>query len=280
MSEARSMMERTSQGGQPVLWVRSASSPVSRAVGKTALLEEQLEQAAVQVDAIHDIYRALLRLLRDDEHRPRAALVCVDDLEPEDLEFFSILARRRGMPAVYVYGHERSMANLGRAVELGATGEADVDLVVRLVSAQPPAQATPTTATAAPEAEDDEPETGAPDSAASVVAAVLPSDRHEPERVRPVEPAGAPPEPQLLEDEEATAPPRVPWRRYDNGPTRQAPMRTPPPEPSTELGPDEPDEVDDQAHQPLLTDEELRALIGEDPTPLSPNDVQDRRDRP
>jgi len=271
------MTDTTSQRGRTLLWVRPASSPHRNAVGKTAQLEQTLDQARTSPDIVHNVYQALVRLLRNDDRQPRAAVVCVDDLEPDELEFFTILARRRHVPAVYVYGHERSLSKLGRAVELGATGEADLELVTRLASPDPvlePPRATgPFVSTAGERREVPAPV----DQSDAERDAVLPIGKLLREQEQPSAPP--PSTPAVLGDEEETAsPPRVPWRQYGNGPSRKAPTRTPPArETPIDSGTDD---ADEDVHRPLLTDEELRALIGDDPTPLSPDDIQDRRDRP
>ncbi len=274
------MTDTTNQRGRTLLWVRPASSPAGNPVGKTAQVEQALDQAPTPPEIVHNVYHALVRLVRDDGNQPSAAVVCVDDLDPEELEFFTILARRRGMPPVYVYGHERSLSKLGRAVELGATGEANLDLVARLLSPEPvvePPRATgPIDLTAGERYEAFEPV----DRSDAEEDAVLPISAHPGDQDRHVA-ESAPPaaKPELLSNEEETAsPPRVPWRQYNNGPPRKAPSQTPP----TRETPIEsvPKDADEDVHQPLLTDEELRALIGDDPTPLSPDDAGDRRDRP
>jgi len=271
------MTDTTNQRGRALLWVRPASSPLGNAVGKAAQVEQILDQAPMPPEIVHNVYHALVRLARDGDRQPGAAVVCVDDLDPGELEFFTILARRRGTPPVYVYGHERSLSKLGRAVELGATGEANLDLVARLISSASvveTSRATEPIVQTADERYETLESVGWPDEEQD---AVLPFGTHLRDQNQPAVPTAPPP--RILGDEEETAsPPRVPWRQYGNGPSRKAPLRTSPTSETTIES--VPENADEDVHQPLLTDEELRALIGDDPTPLSPDDVQDRRDRP
>lgn len=291
------MSDTTCQNDGRVLWVRPTVSPLGTPVGKTARIEDTLTRASDSVLVVEDVYHALVKLARADAHRISAAVVCVDAVDPEELAFFTLLARRRNVPPSYVYGHERSLAKLGRAIEMGATGEADVDLIEQLTM-RPPA---PNDAAVPHEpTEDPSALTGSLPSG-PVFETVVPAVDDRYESFDPLsfqehcdsdetadaqvgeadgattdaadEPTPAP------EQAEPDAPARVPWRQYGGRPPRQAPQRTPPPA-SPAADEREADSDPDDLHQPLLTEEELRALIGNDPTPPSPKDVNQQRDRP
>jgi hypothetical protein len=195
------------------------------------------------------------------------------------------------------------LSKLGRAVELGATGETDVDLVLRLTAPEPPRVEPPLSAPT-----EALPPTSMPLPSGPIMESTIPPAEECYESFDPLslqehcdadeftvspteerlvntggevnetttQPPGTP-QPESEEDE-AEVPARVPWRTYDSRPSRQAPPRTRPSTPAeSEPAKDVPDE---DLPRPLLTEEELRALIGDDPMPLSPDDVDHRRDRP
>lgn len=69
-------------------------------------------------------------------------------------------------------------------------------------------------------------------------------------------------------DDDTTA--RVPWIRYDDQPLRGAPLEEE--EPSEAPDAIKPAPTAASAYEPLLTDEELRALIGDDVAPMALDD--------
>ena len=91
-----------------------------------------------------------------------------------------------------------------------------------------------------------------------------------------------PPQSETAQDEpdgeDAATPTRVPWLKYENKPVRRAPQRIAP-EPTDAVDPKErhrPDEAiarkEPSATEPLLTEEELRALIGDDISSIAPSE--------
>ena len=128
------MASTTETVDRGLLWLRPAVVPGRKPAGPVATLEQTLANAATPVETVHSVYHALLHLVRDDSDTYVAAVVCVDEIEHAELEFFTILAQRDHCPPVYVYGHERSLQKLGRAIELGVTGGATPDLLRRLVT--------------------------------------------------------------------------------------------------------------------------------------------------
>ncbi len=215
-----------------------------------------LETLPLDVHPCPDVYRGLARLCSTRSPTPRAVLVCMDATGAPELEFFSILSRlQRDLP-LYVYGHERSKPRMGRAIELGAVGEVTESLLRALAIAPVPSPE--------PVADDRTDAREEPDSTLVVTPPI------------PLKPSATlevstPPKQDSFmqgadqdraRDESQAAPVRVPWLRYENAPAREAP--SPKNEPVHRAPPDEPDDAPASSYQPLLTEEELRALIGND----------------
>jgi hypothetical protein len=245
------------------------------------------EERGVEVHCAADVYRALARI---GKQCPAAVVVAVDWLANDELEFFEILARRHRNVRAFVVGHQRAGSKLSRAVGYGASVLASPIAVVDQVGVCP----APATAPAAPPArsrgvdvQEKQPEFASAHNVfdaeldrrlqelvesggASAEVAAAPVEAPEPagpeatplrlaeldtaedrtyeviaEDVPPVSGPG-------VEDIDITRPVRVPWRRYDGAPAR-TPPRIRPPEPPA-----------DGADAPLLTPEELDALLGDD----------------
>lgn len=239
-----------------LLWLRPAAASARTPTGKVGAIERALLASARPVDSVDNVYHALLHLIWGQTGDYLSAIVCVDEMEHAELEFFTILAQRSHCPPIYAYGHERSQSVLGRAVELGSAGVATPELVTALVARTAPR--TP------PALERDTPPPA-------------PNYGVEPVDAPPGAPAAGPPRDQEppppdaaveheTDDAESDEPARVPWRTYDTV-SRHPPRRQPPP-PRTPPGPapseSKPAPADDYESTPLLTDEELRALIGDD----------------
>jgi len=204
------------------------------------------------VETIGDVYRALARIGRDHDRAVRAVVVCTDELTPAELEFFELLRRLRRDVALGVYGTGRS--RLDRCVALGAQ-EVHSDAALRELIGFV-----------------DRPDEGACHSGRATQAPLA----------FEIEPARTTPPPVIvdegdedeIEDSLETADPapgaiRVPWLNYEGGPNRAAPPRSPQ---SAES--DRPAQASSHTarvpYEPLLTDEELRALIGDDFVSLGP----------
>jgi hypothetical protein len=202
-----------------------------------------------------------------------AAFVCVDGLGTAEMEFFSIVSRMRPELAVYVYGNERSAARIRRAIELGAKGDVNkavIDALAAPLSGPASQPETSDTHSGAPRTS-----SSVTDSApGGVIQDALPRDvpQDTPAVVRPdedLEPTVAEPYGEEKSDDEAPgAPVRVPWLRYGDGPVRAAPQRVPPA--AGPPGPSEPAAPRSPSIEPLLTDEELQALIGSDISTIVP----------
>ncbi len=277
-----SMAHTTETVDGSLLWLCPAASSGRSATGKIAAIEQSLVASARPVQTVHSVYHAMLHLIRGSTKSYKAAIICVDGIEHAELEFFTILAQQNACPPVYAYGHERSLPKLGKAVELGATGEATLDLVQQLVAIevapQPPStpdikDPEPTTlerqllaATPKPEPDTTEPE---PDETAPAITDDVADQTPPPPTRQPdeTEPTIADAERADTADETET-PVRVPWRNDDTT-ARRAPRRQPPPQrtpPAANESGAEQDNASQYEPGPLLTEDELRALIGDDDT--------------
>jgi len=211
-------------------------------------IDEFLASLPIEVEGCGDVYRGLARILRPPSNPPRAVIVCLDGLTTPEFEFFSIVARMRKDVSVYVYGSGRAEARIAKAIELGAKGPATTDLLAELTGG-PPASAMGQVPP--PPCEEGD---GTPRSPASPPTPT--------ERIR-------------AHEEDPRKPARVPWLRYGDRPARVAPnAREPAPEPSPSLDRPSPRSV---SFEPLLTEEELRALMSDDIAAIAPDESEARR---
>lgn len=265
------MVHESPTGGTRVLWVQAEGADTG-AAGSAGRLVRALVDADVVVERAGDVYHALASLLTDGIDRC-AVFVNVDHLEPEEFEFFSIVARRKEMPPVYVFGAGDAADAMRRAVQLGAAGQATAELIHTVLVQQASGGEAPAPGNSARNVADRDPIVGEAEAVAT-------------------EPIGepAPPLDEFLDRGEDPAPDdaaddtgegapelRVPWRDYEDHPARQAPTRRSPND-----APDraQPEEQDDTHHEPLLTQEELRALIGTDGVDGARDDPRGRKDSP
>ncbi|UCC30433.1 MAG: hypothetical protein JSU86_19810 [Phycisphaerales bacterium] len=253
-------------------------------------MDKMLASTSLHVEECGDLYRGLARLCRDDWEAPRAVVVCVDGLGKAEMEFFSIISRTRPRTYVYVYGDERAASLIATAIELGAAGKATDDVILNLAatatqpSTESPTEAPPRVVTpeepavgasvsaAAPKDGPSSPPR-ADDFATAVSSEPLVTAPAEPVPSAPAEsspkPADKPGDGQRAEEVASEGSVRVPWRRYKGGPVRKGPQERKSP-------PDDPDTTEHakprvSSHEPLLTDEELQALIGDDIAAIAPN---------
>jgi hypothetical protein len=190
------------------------------------------------------VYRGLARILRPPSNPPRAVIVCLDGLTTPEFEFFSIVARRRKEVSVYVYGSGRAEARIAKAIELGAKGPATADLLAELTGGPP---------------------------AAAIGQAPPPPCAEGDETPRPPASPPTPTEPIRADEEDPRKPARVPWLRYGDRPARVAPNARPP---APSLDRPAPRSV---SFEPLLTEEELRALMSDDIAAIAPDEPEARR---
>ncbi len=247
-------------------------------------VEQWIEQAGLEVVRCPDVYLGLARALRSSQRDFGAVMVCVEDLLTDEFEFFSLVARMRRDLPVFVYGSQ-APERVVRALQSGAKGLATRDAVLALGArferlAQPAesALAAPSV-TPSPFAEQSKPtdafkacsvsvsahETAAPSPSMSLMKPDLVCDpaevQTEEREVEPREEAGP----------VATA--RVPWLRYNVGPARQRPTtaKVEREETSsiggthdTEASNGRPPNECKREYEPLLTEQELAALLGDD----------------
>jgi hypothetical protein len=238
------------------------------------------------VETFGDVYRALARVGRDDEHAVHAVLVCVDELTPAELEFFELLHRHRRDVAQGVYGSgrrrlDRYVAVGAREIESeaafrnwiagvicddtrrrpgidpqeGAIGDRGETHAAGASSTRPGSDTPPTSDR---ESATEVPLAGENESGRTETPPVVVTEHGDDEIDEPAATA-----------EPSQAAIRVPWLKYGGGPSRAAPQRA---EPSanprrTANAPAHPARA---PYEPLLTDEELRALIGDDLVSLGP----------
>ena len=244
--------------------------------GESERIDELLEATGLRVAVFTDVYRGLARLAslaKDGEGRSslRAVLVQVDDLGPPEMEFFSITSRVLPRTPVLVYGSDRLQSRVEKALEYGATDRASPEIIARL---------------AARDADTTDEDTANREAPAPTITAQPGEAGIDLESDAVQEPAAGleivrdDPPPQTDEPEiETTAATRVPWLDYENRPVRQAPRRTAP-QPTSAVESKEDDQPEEasarkrpSATEPLLTEEELRALIGDDISSIAPSEA-------
>ncbi len=220
----------------------------------------RLASAPVLVDTCPDVYRALARICKAPERTHRAAIVCLDALVSAELEFFSVIARARPCVSVYVYGDASGSSRESRAIELGATGILTDDVIHNLgISDEPPhtdvsvEQPSPSTDESTSPRRDERTTVGRMET---VHGEDSDDDPSEPPR-----------------DDHLSGSVQVPWVNRAEGPVRR---RTPNQSETEEVSEPakSPEErlMSEGLHEPLLTDEELRALVGDDILSITPED--------
>lgn len=288
---------------RPELPLRDPGGAAIRAV------EGMLAAASLRPQILPDVYRGLARLCSADSSTSkwprqwRAVIVCVDNLAPAELEFFSVLRRKHPNVPVYVYGMEHFESRIQQAIGRGATGRVN-EAVIRQLADAARVRATETGEQSGEASEvaaaslpceprilSDEPETA---EAAIRIADELEVDTPEELEVEDLG-ARAPEEEEdsvetesheeedaelNADDDEVRGPARVPWLGYSNGPARGSPGRTPPP--SAEASPPPPAKgVEEEAREtcePLLTEDELQALLGGELDDIAAIAPQERRE--
>lgn len=235
-----------------VLHIRSRSDDFACADEMTA----RLASTQLIVDTCPDVYRGLARICTAPEGTHRAVIVCLDDAGSAELEFFSVVARARPEVPVYIYGDAAGAGREARAIELGAAGVL-TDNVIRDLGVREDRSMTDVS-DEQPLQFDDESASPCDDertTASSMEAGATPT---------PDDDAGDP------EYDDPGGPVQVPWVSRADGPVRRGPQRQ-------RSGEGESPRVQDadalpahrDLHEPLLTDEELRALIGDDILPVN-----------
>ncbi len=179
-------------------------------------------------------------------------VVELDAVAPSEMEFFSLLARWARGTEVYVYGSAASERRIAEAVERGARGRLTLDAFGEPVRA--PQHPTPSAVTGPP---------------VEAVSPVNPEVAVSEEPQPPLSPETEGDEDFTDEAESApTTGVRVPWLRYGEGPPRVAPPVRTAPYSQTEPHASAARSLSD--YEPLLTEEELAALMADDISSLAP----------
>ncbi|MGH7185043.1 MAG: hypothetical protein ACREIB_02040, partial [Pseudomonadota bacterium] len=148
----------------------------------------------------------------------------------------------------YVYASARAASRINRAIELGALGPVTREAFLELGGGEPDPKIVET----------------------PVAEAELLTDR-------PVSPVNlqAASESPSVDEEGIRHSARVPWLRYGDRPARVAPPRRDLLPQSPDFEPQTPNPP--LSYEPLLTEEELNALISEDIAAIAPHDSEARR---
>ncbi len=247
--------------------------PASLEAGRT--IDAQLASLALEFDVCGDVYRALARLCAQPAGPTQTVILCVDNLTTPEFEFFNLAKKTRQGLNIYVYGNDKYGRRLIQAAESGADGQVTAETLpgiageVEADAATPQPAPRPETETERADPADPElirgdsihiqatrPETPAQfsDSATSVERGheVEPRDEDQP---------GDDDRPGDDDEDLHPEPARVPWlRRHD------APIRIAPSSPDHDRDEAEDDHGSAQADraEPLLTEAEMRALMGDD----------------
>lgn len=253
------------------------------------VVEEMLGACPVNIDTAADVYCGMALLGGKAAARPKAVIVNLDGLGPAEYEFFSIAARRFPEVRIYVYGSIRTASEVERAIQGGATGELTDEVLAALTDPaqdqdeqfvqdhQDHPQEITKSEMSSPEANYPQPQIVPPETESTV------PDTHETalDEANDIDTMRQPlmPQPEIEVDED-TETARVPWKTYDDDPKRTAPSSRRPPDfdgddedlaepPVTPPSKPLPD------HTPLLTEEELQALLGDDIAAIAPDDPVD-----
>ena len=237
---------------------------------------ERLRAGGASLETLGDVYRALARWGRG-RVRPAAVVVCVDGLATSEFEFFKLASRDHAGTPVYVCGPPASAARMQRAIEAGARGVITPDDVEELIHDVLPVNGrsipeAPQRAGQAPPAEARPAAPAAEPTSISELAIPIVSRFPDPDAEN-AEPTAELDDEETITDADAfgpAGPARVPWKSYGDWPVRKPPLRpgsTPPTPPPSAVS---------LFDGPLLTPEELEALMREDfrtrPTPAEGGD--------
>jgi len=227
-------------------------------------------------DDCDNIYRALARLCRPEGAAVETVVVALDALQPAEFEFFTLARRFRPDVRILVHARDDARHLIALATDRGAAGELTEDILLTLrrhpespdgpQPAQPrdesDASTTGPAADAGPGADPCEPE-GALTEEANLDLDP-PADNE----------ADSTPD---VAEQQFSAPVRVPWSRHHGAPQRIRPNSDSRPhsdQDAPQAAPESPPADSDHASEPLLTQEELAALISDEPDPLPPSDYR------
>ena len=207
-------------------------------------IADAIAEAGCRAVPCPDVYRAMARLGAARNNRFCAVVVCVDLMESAEFEFFQLAAKHYRDTPVYVVGSGYAQPRIESALRLGARQAVEA---AELAEVLKPAAAPEPFPQAAPEPDETEEARTAQPEPPPVV--VTDDDGESTQKEKPAEP-----EPKSRKKRGRTA--RVPWLPQDDLPQRVPPKRDEPAEGRPESAPDEP-------QKPLLSQEELDALMGD-----------------
>jgi len=119
-----------------VLHIRSAT--FNGAVDRVAVkafeeMDIRLARTGLAVESCADVYRGLALLGRSGAKTFSAAVIAVDGLGPDEMEFFGYAAKAcPGLPLL-IYGAGPSETKLARALQLGATARVSAEALRSLI---------------------------------------------------------------------------------------------------------------------------------------------------
>lgn len=269
------MSDIRSDSAERVLHIRPAPAAGQDGPGPSADVRALLSPLGQRVCETDNVYDSLARLLDPRGEHPRAVVVSLDCVGPAEMEFFSLVARLRPKVPVYVYGGARHRERIADAIRLGARGPITEDALRDLADEE-----TPVTNRVGSSSESSDPLRPAGED--HVVVVTDESDNEHNDEDWSPEDAVDEGSGDLVDDEADDAPStpiRVPWLRYDDRPTRTAPPRRDSSAASSRQSADGATGKTGRPDEPLLTEEELQALLGDDVAaivPQSPAEFQSR----
>ena len=247
----------------PILHIRpESSSPADN-------IDAALTASGILADTCADVYRATARICSAPEDSLRVLIVSLDGFSREEMEFFALM--RRIQPSLMVFVHASSASNelVEDSIALGASGLVTQDSVAGAVSnvadavaeIQHPADHEP------PEEASAAHEFTRSAGKQPVTPPDISFDEDDEDdnrmRLQPDRPVEAGNPVQAEYPLQAQRPVQVPWLRRPNPPLRVAPTSADAPD--SAAPPRRPPAAGAYAHEPLLSEDELRALMDEEP---------------
>jgi hypothetical protein len=93
---------------------------VERSTGAACEFDRAIDQAGFDVQHVETVYGAMARIARPETGLIDAVVVCVDGLEPSELQFFTFAGQRCPDLPLYIYGQSTDGSRTQRALALGA----------------------------------------------------------------------------------------------------------------------------------------------------------------
>ena len=211
----------------------------------------RLATSSLVVDTCSDVYRGLARVCKAPAETYSAVVVCLGALGSAELQFFSTMARARPRVPVYVYGNASDAKREARAIELGAACVFTDDVMSHLETSGASLDTDDSTQEPSPGAQKPaiadraDPRTAA--STESLPDRLFDDDPSKPDH-----------------DDHPSRPVQVPWLNRAGSPARRKPSKPSKVQDVPERSQSAEESSGRALPEPLLTDEELQALIGDD----------------